>query len=135
MSQPPTIAEGGGVRPEPRRNEAGLELAHRAAALARAKKAEDLVLLDLRALGAVTDYFLLASGSSEVQVRAIAENIWETLAQEGMRPWHVEGVQNRRWVLLDYVDVVVHVFHHDTRSYYLLERLWGDAARVPLPEE
>jgi ribosome-associated protein len=122
-------------RPKPRGTEAGLELAKRAAELARARKAEDLVLLDLRPLGAVADFFLLASGSSEVQVRAIAENIEETLRAAGTRPWHVEGTANRRWILLDYVDVVVHVFHRETRSYYLLERLWGDAGRIALPEE
>lgn len=136
MSRPPTRAAAGGARPEPHGTESpGLELAFRAAQLAHAKKAEDLVLLDLRALGAVADYFLLVSGTSEVQVKAIAENIWDSLEREDVRPWHVEGIENRRWILLDYVDVVVHVFHHETRSYYLLERLWGDAGRVPLPEE
>jgi ribosome-associated protein len=122
-------------RPQPARTEAGLALARRAAELAHEKKAEDLVLLDLRPLGAVTDFFLLASGHSETQVKAIADHILETLGREGVDPWHREGVENRRWILLDYVDVVVHVFHHETREYYLLERLWGDAGRIPLPEE
>lgn len=131
----PTAHPPGAERPQPARSDAGLALARRAAELARAKKADDLVLLDLRPLGAVTDFFLLASGASEVQVKAIAEHIEETLSAEGVRPWHTEGMENRRWILLDYVDVVVHVFHHETRSYYLLERLWGDAGRVPLPED
>jgi ribosome-associated protein len=122
-------------RPQPARTDAGLPLARRAAELARAKKAEDVVLLDLRPLGAVTDFFLLANGNSETQVKAIADHILETLGKEGVDPWHKEGVENRRWILLDYVDVVVHVFHHETRAYYLLERLWGDAGRIPLPEE
>ena len=122
-------------RPQPARTEAGLAVARRAAELAREKKAEDLVLLDLRPLGAVTDFFLLASGNSETQTKAIADHILEELGKEGIKPWHREGVENRRWILLDYVDVVVHVFHHETRAYYLLDRLWGDAGRVPLPEE
>ena len=125
----------GGPRPEPSRGDAGRELALRAAQLARDKKGEDIVLLDLRALAAVADYFLLVTGLSETQVKAIADHIWETLDPEGSRPWHVEGMEHRRWVLIDYVDVVVHVFHPETREYYLLERLWGDAARVPLPED
>jgi ribosome-associated protein len=107
----------------------------RAVQLAREKKGEDLVLLDLRELDAVSDYFLLVTALSETQVRAIAEHVRDKLVQEGSRPWHVEGMEHRRWVLLDFVDVVVHVFHPETRQYYLLERLWGDAARVPLPEE
>ena len=135
MSEPQPRPAAKSARPEPTHSEAGLELARLAAELARAKKAEDLILLDLRPLGAVTDFFLLASGNSEVQVRAIADHIRESLAKDGVRAWHVEGVENRRWILLDYVDVVVHVFHHETRSYYLLDRLWGDAGRVPLPEE
>jgi ribosome-associated protein len=135
MTDLPNPSAARAARPEPKRTEAGLDLALRAVELARAKKAEDLVLLDLRSLVAVTDYFLLASGASEVQVRAIAENIRDSLAKDGVHPWHTEGLENRRWILLDYVDVVVHVFHQETRSYYLLERLWGDASRVPLPED
>ena len=103
-----------------------------AVAAARAKKAHDLVALDLRELGAVCDFFLLCSASSEVQVKAVAENVEEELRAAGMRPWHVEGMEGRRWVLLDYVEVVVHVFHEKTREYYLLDRLWGDARSVDL---
>jgi len=97
-----------------------------------AKKARDLVALDLRDLGAVCDYFLVCSASSEVQVKAVAENIEEKLRERGVRPWHIEGLEGRRWVLLDYVEVVVHVFHEKTREYYLLDRLWGDARCVDL---
>jgi ribosome-associated protein len=105
---------------------------HAAAAAAVAKKARDLVALDLRELHAVCDYFLLCSASSEVQVKAVAESIEDALRERGARPWHVEGLEGRRWVLLDYVDVVVHVFHERTREYYLLDRLWGDARSVDL---
>lgn len=99
---------------------------------AQGKKARDLVALDLRSLSGVADYFLICSGDSEVQVKAIAEAVEEKLKLHGARPWHVEGLEGRRWVLLDYVELVVHVFHHRTREYYLLERLWGDARRVDL---
>jgi ribosome-associated protein len=135
MDARPAGATTKGQRPEPSRSESSLELALRAVQLAREKKGEDLVLLDLRELDAVSDYFLLVTALSETQVRAIAEHLREKLAAEGSRAWHVEGMEHRRWVLLDFVDVVVHVFHPETRQYYLLERLWGDAARVPLPEE
>lgn len=123
------------ARPARTTPEAAQALALRAVALAREKKAEDVVLLDLTDLGAVSDFFLLVTGRSEVQVKTIAEHVAEQLALEGARPWHVEGLAHRRWVVLDFVDVVVHVFHHETRAYYLLERLWGDARRVELPEE
>lgn len=105
------------------------ELARRAARLALTKRAEDVTILDLRDLDGVSDFFVLATGHSEVQVRAIADAVDEGLAEEGARPWHVEGYEARRWILLDYVDVVVHVFHARAREYYLLDKLWGDAGR------
>jgi ribosome-associated protein len=103
-----------------------------AAEAAASKKATDMVGLDLTALDGVADYFLICSGSSEPQVRAIAEEVEDKLREAGARAWHVEGREGRRWVLLDFVDVVVHVFHEKTREYYLLERLWGDARKVDL---
>ena len=121
-------------RPERTTPEAARALALRAAELAREKRGEDLVLLDLSDLGAVSDYFLLVTAASEVQVKTIAEHVQESLKREGTPVWHVEGLAHRRWVVLDFVDVVVHVFHAETRAYYLLERLWGDARRVALPE-
>ena len=108
------------------------ELLRLAAAAAASKKATDLVGLDLSGLDGVADYFLICSGASEPQVKAIAEEVEDKLRAHGARPWHVEGREFRRWVLLDFVDVVVHVFHERTRDYYLLERLWGDARRVDL---
>ena len=109
-----------------------LEVLRAAARAAVAKKARDPLALDLRDLAGVCDYFLICSGSSEIQVKAIAEAIEEKLRERGARPWHVEGLEGRRWVLLDYVEVVVHVFHEKTRDYYLLDRLWGDARSVDL---
>jgi ribosome-associated protein len=104
-----------------------LKLAREAANLALSKKAEDVVILDLRGLSTVTDFFVICSGSSDTHVRAISDAIEDGLEAKGVRKWHIEGYTHRRWVLLDYVDVVVHVFHHKTREFYLLERLWGDA--------
>ena len=105
-------------------------LAREAARLTLTKRAEDVVILDLRALDGVCDFFVIATGNSEVQVRAIADAVEEGLRESrGIKPWHSEGFEARRWILLDYVDVVVHVFHARAREYYLLEKLWGDAAR------
>ncbi len=91
------------------------------------RKAEDVTLLDLRTLGGATDFFLLATGRSDTHVSAIADNLVEELRTEGVRPFGVEGMRGGRWVLIDYVDFVVHVFHPAAREFYQLERLWGDA--------
>jgi ribosome-associated protein len=104
------------------------ELAVAAAREAVDRKGSDVVLLDLRGITSATDWFVIASGESDIQVRSIAERIEERLAKDlDARPWHVEGLKQTRWVLLDYVDFVVHVFHREARVYYDLERLWGDA--------
>ena len=118
------------VRPHPGKR--GLELLHVAADAARSKKARELVGLDLRDLDGVADYFFICSAASEVQVKAVAEAVEEKLRERGARPWHVEGLEGRRWVLLDYVEMVVHVFHEKTREYYMLDRLWGDARSIDL---
>lgn len=120
------------VTPRPVRTMPSRELLQLAAEAARSKKAEDLVALDLASVQGVADYFLICSGQSEPQVKAIADAVEERLREAGARVWHIEGREGRRWVLLDYVDVVVHVFHVQTREYYLLERLWGDARSVDL---
>ena len=109
-----------------------LELVQLAAATAVAKRARAPVALDLREVGGVCDYFLICSAASEVQVKAVAEAVEEKLRERGARPWHIEGFEGRRWVLLDYVEFVVHVFHEKTREYYMLDRLWGDARSLKL---
>lgn len=106
-----------------------LEAARDAARLTLTKRAEDVVILDMTSVDAVCDYFVLATGNSEVQVKAIADAVEEGMAKLGRKPWHVEGYEARRWILLDYVDMVVHVFHVRAREYYLLDRLWGDVRR------
>ncbi len=110
-------------------------LARRAAELVLEKQAQDVVLLDLRELSSACDYFVLATGQSEQQVRAIAEHLELELKQEETRPWHVEGRSHRRWILLDFVDVVVHIFHSESRDFYLLEKLWSDAPREDIHPE
>ena len=113
----------------------GLGLAKEAVRLALDKKASDPVLLDLRELEAVSDYFVIVSAASEVQVKAIADHLEDSLRESmGIKPWHVEGREGRHWMLLDYIDVVVHVFHEKTREYYLLERLWGDAKKIEIAD-
>jgi ribosome-associated protein len=94
------------------------------------RKAVDPVVLDLRGLCAATDYFVIVSGTSAAHVRGMAEHLVTALAPAGVEPHHVEGLQQGRWVLLDYVDFVVHVFHPELRDFYQLERLWGDAPVV-----
>ena len=116
-------------RPAPSSSFPSQELAREAARLTLTKRAEDVVILDLRGLDGVCDFFVIATGHSEIQVKAIADAVEEGLRERGMKPWHSEGFEARRWVLLDYVDVVVHVFHARAREYYLLDKLWGDAAR------
>jgi ribosome-associated protein len=90
-------------------------------------KAVHPVVLDLRGLSNATDFFVIASGTSDAHVRGIGERVMETLQRRGHRAHHVEGLPGGRWVLLDFVDFVVHLFHPETRSFYQLERLWGDA--------
>ena len=99
----------------------------RAVELLLDRKAADVTLLDLRGLSTATDFFLLATGRSDTQVTAIAEHLLDGMAQEGVRAGSVEGLRGGRWVLVDYFDFVVHVFHPAARDFYQLERLWGDA--------
>jgi len=101
-----------------------------AAQAALDKKALDLVLLDVRDRTSLADFFLLASGTNQKQLVAVCDAIQERLREEGVRPRHVEGYPRQEWILLDYESFVVHVFTESTRSYYDLERLWGDATRI-----
>ena len=95
-------------------------------------KAADVVVLELRGLTDMTDYFVIASGTSDTHVRSIAEHVIADLGAKGVRVQSVEGLTHGRWVVLDFVDFVVHVFHLTLRSYYQLERLWGDAPALAL---
>ena len=93
----------------------------------QSKKAVDLLLMDLRPLTDAVDYFILCSGTSDLHVKTLAAEVEERLKQENLFPWHTEGRKTRRWVLIDYVDIVVHIFSRETREFYALEHLWGDA--------
>jgi ribosome-associated protein len=93
-------------------------------------KARHVVILDLRGLNDATDFFIIASGTSDAHVRGIADSVMEKMGRQGVRTHHVEGLTTGRWVLLDYVDFVVHLFHPETRTFYQLERLWGDAPEL-----
>lgn len=93
------------------------------------KKGEDIVILDLRGIAqAVADFFVIATGSSDTHLQALMDSVEKTVVQEaGQTPWHIEGRERKLWVLMDYVDVVVHLFQRQTREYYALEELWADA--------
>lgn len=104
----------------------------RATDLASDRKALEMLVMDLRGISNATDYFLIATGTSDQHVRSIAEHVIEELKKEGHRPSHVEGLRAGRWVLIDYIDFVVHVFHPAAREFYQLERLWGDAPTMAL---
>jgi ribosome-associated protein len=110
----------------------GEPIARKAAALAADLKATDIVVLDLRGVTDMTDYFVIASGTSDTHVRAIADNIEAGLKASGVSTTMTEGLTQGRWAVLDYMDCVVHVFHPTLRQFYQLERLWGDAKPVSL---
>jgi ribosome-associated protein len=109
-----------------------LESAQLCAQAADSKKAFDIQILDLRGLTYITDYFVICSGSNVTQVGAIADGVGQALAKAGVHPSHVEGEAEASWVLMDYGDVVVHIFDEQTRAYYCLEKLWGDAPRMAI---
>ena len=109
------------------------ELAQKAAAILLDRKANDVVLLSLKGVSDMTDYFLIASGTSDTHVRALGNAVLEDMKKDaGQMANHSEGLQQGRWVLLDYVDFVVHVFHPTLRNFYQIERLWADAQVIPV---
>jgi ribosome-associated protein len=110
------------------------KVVERAALAALDKKAGDLVLLDLDGVASFTGYFLICTGESTRQVQAIADSIQEQLGCEGAQAHHVEGYPLGEWVLLDYLDFIVHIFSPKARAFYELERLWRPAARLPVPD-
>ena len=104
----------------------------KAADYALDRKAVDVTVLDLRDLSSATDFFVIATGRSDIHVRAIAEHVLDSARGDGNRPEHIEGLDEGRWVLLDYIDHVVHIFHPSVRDFYRLEALWGDARSIPI---
>ena len=103
-----------------------LNLARLAGKLALSKNGFDVKVLNLKKVSSVCDYFVIASGDADVHVKAIARAVQEGMLEEGIKPYHREGMNEGNWVLLDYIDVVVHVFYEPTRQFYALEKLWGD---------
>ena len=99
------------------------------------KKGTDITVLDLRKISTMVDYFVIITGTSDVHARAISDDIVSKLRNNGIRKWHIEGQSYGHWVLLDYVDVVAHIFLEDERVYYNLELLWGDAPIEKIEEE
>jgi ribosome-associated protein len=110
-------------------------LAKKIALFALSKKASDVVMMDLRKLTAPSDFFVVCSADSDTQVKAIADAVRDGTERIGVMLWHSEGFRALTWVLLDYVDVVVHVFKKEARSFYNLERLWSDAKFVQVYDE
>ena len=110
------------------------QLTEKIARLAWEKKGQDITILDVRNLTDVSDYFVVVSGESDIHVKAISDYLEEELKKEGARLWHREGYKALNWVLLDYVDVVTHIFKPQTREFFALEKLWGDARITRLEE-
>lgn len=103
-------------------------LAKKMAMFTLEKKASEVIVMDLRKVTDMTDFFVICSADSDVQVKAIADAVMEGTDNMGLTTWHVEGLAQRQWILLDYVDIVVHIFHKEARKFYALEKIWGDAA-------
>ncbi len=112
-----------------------LDIVKAAASAAMSRRAEDGVILDLRELDGFTDFFAIFSGASDIQVEGISQAVLEELENNWeQKPWHQEGERKADWILLDYVDFVVHIFLSERRAYYNLERLWAEAEQIELPE-
>lgn len=110
------------------------QLANRIAQLALEKKAENIIIQDLRGLTTMTDFFVLCSIQVEPQAKAVISHVKNQLREEGIKPWHTEGGSDNTWILMDFVDVVLHVFQREARDFYSLERLWSDAKTITIKE-
>lgn len=111
-----------------------IDLVKFACKLLDSKKATDLVVLDIREVTSLGDYFVVASGTSTTQVKALAGELEDKLAEQKIEPRRIEGESSAMWVLMDYGDVIVHIFNHETRDFYCLERLWADAPKLDVKE-
>lgn len=111
------------------------QLAEKISDLILSKKGYEIKLLDLKKLTPMADYFVICSADSDVQVKSIADEVRNKLAEEGIKTFHREGYDSLNWIILDYFDVVVHIFKSSAREYYKLEKLWGDAPAVEIKDE
>ncbi len=103
------------------------KLARKVALLSLEKKAENVIMMDMRELTNIADFFVMCSGDSDIQIKAISDHIFDELKKQNIKIWHIEGTSSSNWVLVDMVDVVLHIFKPETREFYGLEKLWGDA--------
>ncbi len=99
------------------------------------KKGRNIRAIEIKELTTVADYFIIASGTSVTHIKSLADNVEEKLAEKGVKPIHIEGYNSARWILLDYNDIVIHIFHEDDREYYGLERLWQDGREINIGTE
>lgn len=107
-----------------------LEIAQNCARFADNKKGEEIIIMDVREISSIADFFVIASGQSEPHLKAIRNEIEEKLKEAGVNAKRIDGFPKSQWVVMDYIDVVVHLFDKDTREFYGLERLWGDAKKI-----
>lgn len=112
----------------------GYDLAKEISQLVLEKKGLDVLILDLEGMTSIADYFIVCTAESDIQVKAIYDHIVEKLSEQQLKPWHVEGFDALNWVLIDLVDVIVHIFQPSIREYYNLERLWGDAKFIRIED-
>ena len=99
------------------------------------KKAVDIIMIDVRKITTLTDFFVVCTSESEPQTRAITDHINQKMKEEGVKSWHIEGYEHLDWVLIDFVHIVVHIFSKETREYYEFERLWADGKITPVKDE
>ena len=111
------------------------EMAHFISQLMLDKKADDIRIIDVQNLTTLTDYFVICSSDSDPKTKAIADHIDRTFRKNGVKSGHIEGYQNLKWVLIDYWDVIVHIFNEDSREYYGIERLWADGKITKVKDE
>lgn len=112
-----------------------LKFAKKIAQLVQNKKGFDIKILDIRKISSIADYFIICSADVDKQVKAIADEVEEKLSSQGIKCFHREGYETLTWVILDYFDVILHIFKTEARNYYNLEKLWGDAPIIPVDEE
>jgi len=110
------------------------DIVKKAVQILDSKKAEDIVVLDIQKLTSLGDYFVIASSNNTTLVQTLAEEVEEKLSEAGVEPRKVEGATSAMWILMDYNDVVIHIFYNQTREFYCLERLWGDAPKLDVAE-
>ena len=113
----------------------GKELAEHICHLILEKKGNNVLIQDLRGISSAADFFVICTTDSDVQSKAITDHIKDQLIYQSIKPWHIEGLRAKSWILLDFIDVVVHIFTSESRDYYGLERLWGDAKMIEIKDD